>query len=551
MNGLSPGSTLIEPGYSGNPPQSLHHQASKITPSETGEKPAFSAVFKQGLKAREQARKKEAQAPSTQPAPPAQESNSPKQAVQKDTADSSQAPASQVPATPRQEPQTSAKAEAEPPKDVDQGAASESAESNAQESENTDQATSKESPSGSSVEASPPPATWEDLLRAQWEKVPSANAAQTSAASPPTDPTSAEHKPPKEPKAEDLLWAFLGLSQPPSPTAQAHSKASATGQSQQDLQALLQQVPQNQTSTESEAQENSTAEKNQTAQGTTNQASSLWIQTLLKELAQHGSAISQTQSTLGPATVAKDLPSLAKILSQLWTPPHADSNGLPTQPTPRQTIGPLLNSAPQPSASNATASPSHLPAETQLGWLGQPATAGLHTGLSSSTAPSNPTSPPSGSLQGLQELASRYQLTQQLSRQITYLRHGSQREVQMTLEPASLGKLSLHLHQDQQNIHLQILTELPLAKDLLESQLQELKQQLMLQGLHLQQVSVNLHPDWSGGGQQQQSPSDYSGSQSSANGPIFSLQAEEEAPATQPPLEPSLDSQNTAINYLA
>lgn len=146
-------------------------------------------------------------------------------------------------------------------------------------------------------------------------------------------------------------------------------------------------------------------------------------------------------------------------------------------------------------------------------------------------------------------LIERFQITEQLSRQIRVLKSGEARTLQMTLEPAHLGKLSLRLHQEQHNIHLQILTESPMTRELLESQLQHLKQQFNLQGLDLHQVSVDVHPGWSES--QQQSEPDQTDSNQNI-GP-FSSEVEEHEIQTSTDLNtsPVTGDVNLQINYLA
>ncbi|MEZ0371264.1 MAG: flagellar hook-length control protein FliK [Candidatus Sericytochromatia bacterium] len=126
----------------------------------------------------------------------------------------------------------------------------------------------------------------------------------------------------------------------------------------------------------------------------------------------------------------------------------------------------------------------------------------------------------------------RFQLVRQLSDRIQLLHNARQHSLQMTLHPADLGKLSLRLQQQGQQLHLQILTQLPLAKEMLEAHLQQLRDQLAHQGLHLQQVSINVHPDWN---QSQQDPQREQGRQahgSTRSGPVFSLNADAEADST-------------------
>ncbi|MGV3525324.1 MAG: flagellar hook-length control protein FliK [Candidatus Sericytochromatia bacterium] len=94
------------------------------------------------------------------------------------------------------------------------------------------------------------------------------------------------------------------------------------------------------------------------------------------------------------------------------------------------------------------------------------------------------------------ELIQRFELVQQLSRHVdmTRLQQGVQR-AELQLEPAHLGKLQLQLQQSAQQVSLQIITELPLAKELIEASLGQLRQHLAQQGLQLQQVQIHVQAD--------------------------------------------------------
>ncbi len=121
------------------------------------------------------------------------------------------------------------------------------------------------------------------------------------------------------------------------------------------------------------------------------------------------------------------------------------------------------------------------------------------------------------------EFAERVSLVRQLSDRIQLLHAARQRSIELTLNPASLGKVSLRLQQEAQQMHLQILTELPLAKDLLESQLQQLRQQFQQQGLNLHQIQIEVRPDHQAF-QEQSSGRQQSGQQQAQRqGPEFDL----------------------------
>lgn len=125
------------------------------------------------------------------------------------------------------------------------------------------------------------------------------------------------------------------------------------------------------------------------------------------------------------------------------------------------------------------------------------------------------------------ELAEKFQLIRQLTDKIQLMQNARQQAIQLTLHPAELGRLSLRLQQESQQLHLQILTESPMAKELIESQLHGLRQQLESQGLQLHQVTIDLHPDWSQAHQQagqEQGRQPQSGH--AGHGPAFSLDSE-------------------------
>lgn len=149
------------------------------------------------------------------------------------------------------------------------------------------------------------------------------------------------------------------------------------------------------------------------------------------------------------------------------------------------------------------------------------------------------------------ELAEKFQLIRQLTDKIQLMQNARQQAIQLTLHPAELGRLSLRLQQESQQLHLQILTESPLAKDLIESQLPGLRQQLESQGLQLHQVTIDLHPDWSQAHQQaghEQGRHPQPGH--AGHGPAFSLDAE--AGDESAPIETMLKTNDgSSVNTLA
>lgn len=90
-------------------------------------------------------------------------------------------------------------------------------------------------------------------------------------------------------------------------------------------------------------------------------------------------------------------------------------------------------------------------------------------------------------------------LTGSLAEKIRLMRLVDRHELRLSLKPAELGKISLQLVQQEQQLKLCVFTETWVARDLLESHMAQLKQQLHQQGLHLQQVMVECNPDQAGG----------------------------------------------------
>lgn len=91
-----------------------------------------------------------------------------------------------------------------------------------------------------------------------------------------------------------------------------------------------------------------------------------------------------------------------------------------------------------------------------------------------------------------QALAQRFELMQQLGERIQLLHASSRREIELQLKPAHLGKVTVLLQQEARHFNLQILTESPLTKQLIEAHLQQLKDQFNQQGFNLQHVQVDV-----------------------------------------------------------
>jgi flagellar hook-length control protein FliK len=89
-------------------------------------------------------------------------------------------------------------------------------------------------------------------------------------------------------------------------------------------------------------------------------------------------------------------------------------------------------------------------------------------------------------------VAARFELVQQMGERIRLLHHQGAQEVRVSLNPAHLGQVDIHLTRHEGHYSLHMIAETPLAKELLESQLGQLKQHLGQQGLLLDQASVDL-----------------------------------------------------------
>jgi hypothetical protein len=174
---------------------------------------------------------------------------------------------------------------------------------------------------------------------------------------------------------------------------------------------------------------------------------------------------------------------------------------------------------------------------------------GTHEGLASPlTVTTHPSlrpvaeAPPSPAPQSL---PARFELVQQMGDRIRLLHHQGVQEVRVSLNPAHLGQVDIHLSRHEGQYSLHMIAETPLAKELLESQLGQLKQHLGQQGLLLDQASVDL------GGQPEQGKQSAQ-EQTSASGPTAAFKLFPEADDTQEdggspaPLVP-----DSAVNYLA
>ncbi|MGE3724462.1 MAG: flagellar hook-length control protein FliK [Candidatus Sericytochromatia bacterium] len=105
-----------------------------------------------------------------------------------------------------------------------------------------------------------------------------------------------------------------------------------------------------------------------------------------------------------------------------------------------------------------------------------------------------------------------------LGERIRLLRQTGQNQMRLNLQPAELGRVSLQIVQKEQELHLHIFTDTVLAKELLESQIGQLKQALSQQGLNLQQCQIEVNPEQSGQDFSQERPSQHPTQQSAKTG---------------------------------
>ena len=105
------------------------------------------------------------------------------------------------------------------------------------------------------------------------------------------------------------------------------------------------------------------------------------------------------------------------------------------------------------------------------------------------------------------QLETRFEVFKQMEQHLYLLRHHQQREIQIQLEPAQLGKLNLRLQQEGHLFQLHITAENAVAKEILEAHIQQLKDQFSQQGFALERVNVNVNSDASGGFDSEESQS--------------------------------------------
>ncbi len=111
--------------------------------------------------------------------------------------------------------------------------------------------------------------------------------------------------------------------------------------------------------------------------------------------------------------------------------------------------------------------------------------------------------------QAARELDKRFQVFRQVEERLILLRQQHQRELSLQLEPAQLGKLKLRLQQEGALFHLQIIAETPMVKELLDAQIQQLRQQFTAQGFSLDRVEVDVQSQTGDGSPSQDSQGAY------------------------------------------
>jgi flagellar hook-length control protein FliK len=70
-----------------------------------------------------------------------------------------------------------------------------------------------------------------------------------------------------------------------------------------------------------------------------------------------------------------------------------------------------------------------------------------------------------------------------------------QGEIRIDLKPEFLGNVRLQIVTDNQQVTVRILTELPMVRDMIEGNIQQLKSDLQQQGLQVQRVEVAVADD--------------------------------------------------------
>ncbi|PIQ28626.1 hypothetical protein COW36_12360 [bacterium (Candidatus Blackallbacteria) CG17_big_fil_post_rev_8_21_14_2_50_48_46] len=143
---------------------------------------------------------------------------------------------------------------------------------------------------------------------------------------------------------------------------------------------------------------------------------------------------------------------------------------------------------------------------------------------------------------------------QMMGEKIRLLRQEGGNEIRLSLKPAELGKISLQMVQQNQELKLHIFTDTVLAREVLESHLPLLKQNLQHQGLSLLNVEIEFNPQEAQGGFSEQRQSSWASQQGAQQHRTFFSEAEEdESLDLSQHLSPLVIKQieTTRVNFLA
>ena len=93
-----------------------------------------------------------------------------------------------------------------------------------------------------------------------------------------------------------------------------------------------------------------------------------------------------------------------------------------------------------------------------------------------------------------------YQAMDQIVHKAVLLMNNDQHEVHLELKPEFLGHIRMQIVTENQQVAIKIVAEFPLVKDMLESNLNQLKAQLQAQGLAIDELEVSVaHDSYSDG----------------------------------------------------
>ena len=114
--------------------------------------------------------------------------------------------------------------------------------------------------------------------------------------------------------------------------------------------------------------------------------------------------------------------------------------------------------------------------------------------VSESRPPVAPSEAPTGGIAKTPPVSENEVLSQVVERARLHRQVGRS-EIQIDLKPESLGKLTMHISLDHQTMTVKILTETPQVRDMIETNLPQLKTELQNQGLKIESVNVMLAQD--------------------------------------------------------